>query len=131
MVRKKRRKTAEPTTPTDQDHVRKVLKEQVRKLLQDRVQHYRKQRDDLWAYLKRDPGYPTRQKQEDREGVARELKQITAMWDEVAPYIRHIKAFVGDILEPGRLTACYLLFGKLSQGFAAIFLLARMASTTR
>jgi hypothetical protein len=47
------------------------------------------------------------------------------MWNDVMPYIRKIKSSIGDVLDHNRLTACYLLFGKVSQGFAAIFVLAK------
>jgi hypothetical protein len=57
--------------------------------------------------------------------VAEQVQALAEMWGEVLPYIRKIKSFVSDVLAANRLSACYLLLGKVSQGMEAIFVLAK------
>jgi hypothetical protein len=105
--------------------VNKTLKAEMAQLLRARVTQYREQRDRLRAYVKSNPAAPAFQREMDREQVASEVRNLTEMWNDVMPYIRKIKSSIGDVLDHNRLTACYLLFGKVSQGFAAIFVLAK------
>jgi len=56
---------------------------------------------------------------------AREVERQAQMWGEVLPYVRKIKSFFDDVLAENRLSACYRLFGKVSQGMEAIFVLAK------
>lgn len=107
---------SEPRIP-----IRAKLAEQ----LQERVSKYREQRDNVASSLKRDPEHPAREKQENREVVTAAIETLAALWREFMPYIRRIKPLAGDILEPSRLSAFYFLFGKVSNGLDAIFVLAR------
>ena len=105
--------------------VNKTLKAEMAQLLRARVTQYREQRDRLRAYVKSNPAAPAFQREMDREQVTSEVRKLTEMWNDVMPYIRKIKSSIGDVLDHNRLTAGYLLFGKVSQGFAAIFVLAK------
>src|SRR5437667_1587113 len=111
--------------PDAASHVVKTLKAEQTRLLRDKVTKYRQQRDVVSVVLQRDPERPTRERQDDYEHVAEEVQKLAEMWGEVLPYVRKIKSFVDDVLAENRLSACYRLFGKVSQGMEAIFVLAK------
>lgn len=101
--------------------VTRVVAEHVR----ERIQQYKGQRESFDALLEADPGAPERQKEADRQATALELERLEELYGEVLPYVRKVRSFVSDVLDQNRLTAAYFLFGKVSQGLRAIFLLAR------
>jgi len=103
----------------------KQLREERTKALLDRVLKYRRQRDTLRTYVERDPTIPIREKQSNSEQLLIQVQKLADMWNEVLPYIRKIRPLIDDVLDHNRLVACYLLFGKVSQGLAAIFMLLR------
>ena len=106
-------------------NIGKQLREERTKALLDRVLKYRRQRDTLRAYVERDPTIPIREKQSNSEQLLIQVQKLSDMWNEVLPYIRKIRPLIDDVLGHNRLVACYLLFGKVSQGLAAIFMLLR------
>ena len=103
----------------------KQLREERTKALLDRGLKYRRQRDTLRTYVERDPTIPIREKQSNSEQLLIQVQKLADMWNEVLPYIRKIRPLIDDVLDHNRLVACYLLFGKVSQGLAAIFMLLR------
>ncbi len=105
--------------------IEKQLREERTKALLDRVLKYRRQRDTLRAYVERDPTIPIREKQSNSEQLLIQVQKLADMWNEVLPYIRKIRPLIDDVLDHNGLVACYLLFGKVSLGLAAIFLLLK------
>jgi hypothetical protein len=101
------------------------VKREVADLVRHRIQQYKAQRPRMKALLESDPKAPERKKEADREAAAPELERLEQVYREVIPYIRGIRSFVPDMLAQNRLAAAYFLFGKVSQGLRAIFLLAR------
>jgi len=112
---------------TDQpgSDARTPIKTQLAQQLQDRLRKYREQRDRLKACSQSDPEAPAREKRQNREIVTAEIQTLTELWREVMPYIRRIKTLAGDVLDHTRYSACYFLFGKVSNGLEAIFVLAQ------
>jgi hypothetical protein len=104
---------------------RAPLKVRLAQQLQERLAKYREQRDSVSEVIRRTPDYPIREKEANRAGVTSALQPLTDLWHELLPYIRSIKGLAGEILEPARFSACYFLFGKVANGFEALFLLAR------
>src|SRR5712664_2166592 len=94
-------------------------------MLLDRVLNYRRQRDTLRAYLELDPTIPIREKQSNSEQLLVQVQKLADIWNEVLPHIRKIRPLIDDVLGHNKLVACYLLFGKVSQGLAATFLLLK------
>jgi hypothetical protein len=105
--------------------IEKQFREERTKALLDRVLKYRRQRDTLRAYVERDPTIPIREKQSSSEQLLIQVQKLADMWNEVLPYIRKIRPLIDDVLAHNGLVACYFLFGKVSQGLAAIFLLLK------
>jgi hypothetical protein len=105
--------------------IAKRFREERTKALLDRVLKYRRQRDTLRAYVERDPTIPIREKQSNSEQLLVQVQKLADMWNEVLPHIRKIRPLIDDVLGHNRLVACYLLFGKVSQGVAASFLLLK------
>ena len=94
-------------------------------LVRERIQQYKGQRESIEAFVEANPDAPERQRKADREAVALELERLEELYGEVLPYVRKIRSFVPEVLDQNRLTAAYFLFGKVSRGLRAIFLLAR------
>jgi hypothetical protein len=92
--------------------------------LQDRLRKYGEEQATVAASLERDPEIPTREKQANSEVVTAQVQILTELWREVMPYIRRIKTLAGDLLNPTRFSACYFLFGKVSNGMEAALILA-------
>jgi len=106
-------------------HIEKQLREERTQALLNRVHQYRQQRGTIRAHVERDPKIPIREKQSKSEQLFFEVKKLTEIWSEVLPYIRKLRPLIADVLAQNRFVACYLLFGKVSQGLAAIFLLLK------
>jgi hypothetical protein len=105
--------------------IEKQLREERTKALLDRVLKYRRQRDTLRAYLELDPTIPIREKHSNSEQLLVQVQKLADIWNEVLPHIRKIRPLIDDVLGHNKLVACYLLFGKVSQGLAASFLLLK------
>ena len=105
--------------------IEKQLREERTKALRDRVLKYRRQRDTIRAHLELDPAIPIREKQSNSEQLLVQVEELADIWNEVLPHIRKLGSMIDDVLGHNKLVACYLLFGKVSQGVAASFLLLR------
>jgi hypothetical protein len=52
---------------------------------------------------------------------------VEGFFDLIFLFITNIRSYISKVTDQDRVTACYFLFGKTSQSFRAIFLLAREA----
>ena len=104
---------------------RAPIKVRLAQQLQDRLRLYREKRESIIRDMTRDPDRPARETDLNREIITAELRRLSNLWSEVLPHIRRIKTLAGDILEPTRYAATYLLFGKVANGIEALFTLAR------
>ncbi len=94
-------------------------------LVRERIQQYKAQQESIKAFIEANPDTPEREKEENRKQTATAIARLEELYGEVFPYIRKIRSFVSEVLDQNRLTAVYFLFGKVSQGLRAIFLLAQ------
>jgi len=75
--------------------------------------------------LRSNPDYPKQEKEENRKAVLHQVPEMESFFELIFPHIKYIRSYVSKVTDQNRVTACYLLFGKVSQSFRALFLLAR------
>src|SRR5262245_33390971 len=113
----------QPMTEISADDVRRHFKEATTKQLEERLHQYKTQREEAAAAIKANPTLPAQEQITNSGQILVEVLKLRETWNEVMPYIRHIRSIVGDLLAQNKLVASYLLFGKFSQGLQAIFML--------
>jgi hypothetical protein len=104
---------------------RNPLKSALANAVRRRVEEYRRRRPLVEASLQADPLLPTRERDADREQITRTAARLEAIVCEVLPYVRTIRVRISTVTDQDRNVACYFLFGKVTQGLAAMFVLAK------
>jgi hypothetical protein len=112
-------------TQIDAGDVKKHFQAAMSQKLDDRLRQYKEQREEVKAVIKDNPILPLQEQIANSGQILVQVLKLTDMWNEVMPYIRKIKSSIADVLDENRIVACYLLFGKFSQGLSAIFILLK------
>jgi hypothetical protein len=112
-------------TRINADDVKQHFRAQVLKRLDDRLQLYKLQREEVKAAIKDNPMLPLQEQIANSGQILVQVLKLTEMWNEVMPYIRKIRSSIPDVLDQNRIVACYLLFGKFSQSLDAMLMLLR------
>ena len=71
------------------------------------------------------PDYPKQEQEENRQIVLHQVPELESFFELIFPHIKNIRSYISKVTDQNRVTACYFLFGKVSQSFRALFLLAR------
>jgi len=101
------------------------LKVEMEQTTQERINQYKTQASKVVNYLNQNPDAPQRQRETDTRYVAVEIEKLERIFNEIIPYIVKIREHIKDVLDQNKLTASYLLFGKIFQSWQALFLLAK------
>jgi len=101
------------------------LKEELVQSLQERIRKYQNEEDAVARYLHVNPDIPMKQRDEDCRAIATGVANLELVFEKILPYILNIRGLVGDPLAQDKLAASYLLLGKISQTWRAVFLLMR------
>jgi hypothetical protein len=107
------------------DQPSKSPKQVVFETTADRVKQLLEQEKEMERIRKLHPNWPNQEREENRKSVLQKIQELEGFFDLVSPFITNIKSYISKTMDQNRITACYFLFGKTSQSFHAIFLLAR------
>jgi hypothetical protein len=91
----------------------------------DRIRGIISQEMRVEEILRLFPDYPKQEKEEDRKTVLHHVPELESFFELLFPHIKNIRSYISKVTDQNRVTACYFLFGKVSQSFRALFLLAR------
>lgn len=100
------------------------VRAQLRALARSRLMEFIEQKDRTKVLLERDPDYPDRMRELDRQSIAVQIEELKKLLGTCAPYVAKIRSFVGEITDPTLEAACYLLFSQALQSFYAGLMLA-------
>jgi len=103
--------------------VKKTLDEEIRALIQERLEKIRN--PEASDFVRLHPDYPETQKERDRQDIIQSLQQLESIHQKILPHIRDLRRLIKDITERTMICAIYLLFGKVMQTWEAVFLLAK------
>lgn len=103
--------------------VKKTLDEEIRALIQERLEKIRNPKASDFVRLH--PDYSEIQKERDRQDIIQSLQQLESIHQRILPHICDLRKLIKDITEKTMICAIYLLFGKVMQTLEAIFLLAK------
>ena len=101
---------------------RNPLKGALSDALRKRVEEYRRRRSLVAASVQADPLLPTKERDTDREQIVQTVARLEGIVREVLPYVRAIRGRISTLTDQDGSVACYFLFGKVTQGLAAITL---------
>jgi hypothetical protein len=91
----------------------------------ERVSKYISQEGVVEQILRLYPDYPNQEKEKDKESVLIQVQELENYFELIFPFIKKIRSYILNVTDQNRTTACYFLFGKVSNSFRALFLLAR------
>lgn len=91
----------------------------------DRVKQFIEQEKEIERILRLHPNWPNQEREENRKSVLQKVQELEGLFDLIFPFITNIRLYISKATDQNKITACYFLFGKTSQSFRAIFLLAR------
>jgi hypothetical protein len=106
------------------DQPRKPPKQEIFETTANRVKQYIEQEKAVERMLRRFPHLPNQEKEENRRAVLQKVQELEGFFELLFPLITNIRSYISKVTDQDRATACYFLFGKTSQSFRAIFLLA-------
>jgi hypothetical protein len=89
------------------------------------VKQYIEQEKAVEKTLRWVPNLPNQEKEDNGRSVLQKVQKLEGFFDLIFPFITNIRSYISKVTDQDRVTACYFLFGKTSQSFRAIFLLAR------
>jgi hypothetical protein len=107
------------------DQPSKSPKQVVFETTADRVKQLIEQEKEMERIVRLHPNWPNQEREENRKSVSQKAQEVAGLFDLIFPFITHIRSYISKTTDQNRMTACYFLFGKTSQSFRAIFLLAR------
>ncbi len=117
MPRRKKKESRGDSNPNP-------LREQLRAMARNRRQEMIDRQPEIKSYLEKDPGYPARSREHDRQMISVQLEELRMLLELAEPLVRKIKGAVPNITDESVETACYLLFSHSLQSFDAILNLA-------
>lgn len=100
-------------------------KQEIHKKTADHLRHIISKERIVEEMLRLNPDHPNQEKEENRKAVLQQVSELENFFELIFPHIKHIRSYVSKVTDQNRVTACYFLFGKVSQSFRALFVLAR------
>ncbi len=104
-------------------NVKKTLDEEIRALIQERLEKIRN--PEASDFVRLHPDYPETRKERDRQDIIQSLQQFESIHQKILPHICDLRKLIKDMTERTMICAIYLLFGKMMQTLEVIFLLAK------
>ena len=101
------------------------LKKQARLSTSERIKQYKDQQEKVADFLAKNPNSPYEQKEADKIFVLHNVEVLQNCFGELFPYLRQIRSHIQNVTDQNKITAAYILLGKVSQGLLAIFELAK------
>lgn len=101
------------------------MKDILSQSMEARIEQYRSQVERVQSFIKREPEYAQKQRIARQVGIDQGIEDLEIIFNEVLPFIKIIRSSFDDLLVQNKTTACYFLFGKISQTINAILLLAK------
>lgn len=105
--------------------IKGAFKAEMQKHTSERILQYRRQEERVVGFLERNKKYPEESRKKDKVIIDQKVNELKETYDEIVPSIYKMREYIPDVLAQDRMTACYLIFGKIYQSWQAVFLLAR------
>lgn len=101
------------------------IKSELRESLRERIIKYRMEEADIKDFLEKNPDVPKKTIEENTIVILAKIENLREILEEITPYILKIRQYTPNLLDQNRFSAVYFLFGKISQSWRALFLLAK------